>query len=234
MRRRPFWFILLACAFVIIAVGMPAQVMIIYGHGFDELSAVFEKLTALNWSVMAAALLCASMTWRASPHTKFLIPGFIVLVALNNFVVGYYATDFSMFTTAASTVGFTLLAVPLLHPDMQWLLLNPDKRWWMRADRKRLHLPVTVEGTRLQSSKAETFDISTSGAFIPVSQNVGVGDWVTLRMKFGYTQIRCQARVVRRSEPRGEYPAGAGVQFMNMSWRERRELQRCIDRQPSL
>ena len=42
--------------------------------------------------------------------------------------------------------------------------------------------------------------------------------------------IRTQARVVRRAEAVGQYPGGVGVQFMNMSWRERRELKRCLER----
>jgi hypothetical protein len=231
MRRRPAWFMLLSLGFLVIAASLPAQVMLIYGHGFGEISAVFEKLTAINWLVIFGCLICSALVWRASPYLRNAIPAMIGLVAVNNFVVGYYATDFSMWAATGGTLGFALLNLPLLHPNIQWLLIHPEKRWWMRAERKRMTIPVTIEGTRLQPTRAETFDVSESGAFVAAAKEVGVGDWITVRMKFGtFTQIRCQARVVRREDSKGTYPGGVGLQFMNMSWRDRRDLKRCLER----
>lgn len=230
MRQRPGWTIFLGLVFLMIAISLPVQIMFIYGHGVDELGAVFEKLTFLNILVMAAALTCAVLVWKASPLSRQAVPAFLALVAVNNFFVGYYATDFSMWTTVLATVGLVTLNLPLLHPRMQEILMHPEKRWWLCAERRRLDLPVTIDGTRLTSLKARTFDVSLSGAFVPDVHDVSVGDWITVRMKFGITQIRCQAKVVRRSEPKGIYPGGVGVQFVNMSWRERRDLRRCLQR----
>lgn len=230
MRRRPLWFTILSVVFLGIGLALPAQVMYIYGHGFEELPAVFEKLTWLNELVMAGCFVCAYLVYRASPQLNVVMPVLLGLVAVNNYFVGHAATDFSMTTATFGTLGFGLLAMPLLHPQLQWLLLHPEQRWWMRAERRRMSVPVTIEGTRLQPVRNETFDISETGAFVTAARDVAVGDWVTLRMKFGFSQFRCQARVVRRAEARGIYPGGVGVQFMNLSWRERATLRRCLSR----
>jgi hypothetical protein len=232
MRRRPSWFIFLALVFFVTALALPAQIMVIYGHSFYELQAVFAKLTFLNWLVFGGLLIYSVLVFRASPHMRLASPLMISLVALNNYFVGHYATDYSMFTASFGTLAFAAINLPLLHPDLQWLMLHPEKRWWMRAERKRLAIPITIEGTRLQPARAETFDVSESGAFVTAAQDVGVGDWITVRMSFGtFTKIRCQARVVRRSEASGTYPGGIGVQFMNLSWRDRRDIRRCLERE---
>src|SRR5665213_4610446 len=96
MRRRPMWFILLALAFFGVAISLPLQIMMIYGHGLSEISAVFDKLTLLNWLVLCGTLICSGLVWRASPYLRYAVPLLIALVAINNFFVGYYATDFSM------------------------------------------------------------------------------------------------------------------------------------------
>jgi hypothetical protein len=231
MRRRPSWFIFLSLIFFASAVALPAQIMVIYGHSFYELEAVFNKLTLLNWLVFAGLLICSVLVYRASPHMRKASPLMIALVGVNNYFVGHYATDYSMVAASLGTFAFAVINLPLLHPEIQWLMLHPEKRWWMRSERKRLTVPITIEGTRLQPARAETFDVSESGAFVTAARDVRVGDWITVRMRFGtFTQIRCQARVVRRAEAAGIYPGGIGVQFMNMSWRDRRDLRRCLER----
>jgi len=232
MRRRPLWFIVLATVFFGVAISLPAQIMVIYGHGFKELPAVLEKLTLFNWLVFFGALVSGVLAWQVSPYVRFAVPALIALVGVNNYFVGHYATDYSMWQASFGTLGFALLNLPLLNRDIQWLLLHPEKRWWIRAERTRMNVPITIDGTRLSSVRSETFDISETGAFVTNNKDVAVGDWITVRMKFGtFYQFRCQARVVRRAEAAGIYPGGMGVQFMNMSWNDRRELKRHIERQ---
>lgn len=235
MRQRPRVMLYLSFLFVVIALSIPLQAMVIYGHEWRELSTALAKLTELNWLVVGGLIVGAGLLWQASPHTRWFVPLVIVLVAINNSVVGYYATDFTPTMTLLATLGFALMNLPLLHPDSLNVFLHPERRWWIRAERHRLAIPVAIEGTRLASLRAETFDLSETGAFIPQVRNIGVGDWITVRMTFGaFTQIRCQGRVVRRTEARGIYPAGVGIQFEGVSWRQRRELRKCLARQAEL
>jgi hypothetical protein len=221
---------LISILFMFLALGFPLQIMFLYGHGFDEFEAVVDKLTWLNLLCIAGLATSSILAWKASPALRVFQPILLVLVAVNNFVVGYYATDYSALDTTFATLGFLVLNIPLIHAEVRELLRDPTLRWWLRAQRKRMALPVQIDGTRLASIKAETFDLSETGVFIQNERETGIGDVITLRLKFGTVhQFRCQGRVVRRSEPKGVYPAGVGVEFTNLSWRQRRELRRHLE-----
>jgi c-di-GMP-binding flagellar brake protein YcgR len=78
--------------------------------------------------------------------------------------------------------------------------------------------------------RAETFDLSESGVFIAIEGDpLRVDDLLSVRLNFGtFAQVRCEARVVRRSSARGEYPSGYGLQFLNLDARQKQELRRHI------
>lgn len=230
MRSKPAWLNLIAVAFLFVALSFPMQIMLIYGHSWSELSAVFNKLTVLNLIVIAGLISCSYLLWRAAPICRMAVPFTIAAVIVNNGVVGYYAIDYSFWYAHLATVGFVCLNLPLaFDARVQWILNHPEKRWWVRAERKRLAVPVTIEGTRLEPVKFETFDISRSGAFVSGLHDFGVGDWITVRLILGdLAHVQCRARVVRRTDAAGIYPPGIGVKFMNLGWRQRRELSRYL------
>jgi hypothetical protein len=231
MNKRPPLLTYLAFAFLLVALSLPAQIMWIYGHTFNELFAVTDKLTVLNWAVMLGCACVSYLLLGASPRLRWVAPALIAVVIVNNFFVGYYATDFSPWQCALSSCGFALLNAPLLTPKIRWLLQHPDRRWWLRAERKRVAIPIFIEGARLDSLRAQSFDISETGMFVPLESRVGVGDHITVRMKFGaFSHMKCQGRVVRRGEPKGTYPAGVGIEFTDLSWHQRRELRKHLSR----
>jgi hypothetical protein len=231
MAKRPFTLTCLAGGFLFLAATMPLQVILLYGHGLSEWTAIAAKLTAFNWFVLWGFVVNAILLWRVSPLLRVTIPALIAGVVVNNWIAGYYATDFSLWTTTLGTLAFSVMNIPLLDDHVQWIMRHPERRWWIRAPRTRLAVPVLIEGAKLNSLKAETFDLSETGVFIAGANDVGVGDWIHVRMQFNsLAQIRCQGRVVRRDGARGIYPPGIGVQFMDMSWRQRRELKRWLER----
>jgi Tfp pilus assembly protein PilZ len=231
MARRPKALTILSFVFLLLAGSMPLQIMVLYGHGFAEWSAVISKLTLFNWFVLTGLALNAALLWRVSPYLRYTMPVLMGAILVNNWIAGYYATDFSLWTTTLGTLAFSVLNIPLLDDHVLWVMQHPERRWWIRAERKRLSVPIFIEGARLNSLKAETFDLSQSGVFVPGTRDLGVGDWVFVRLQFDHlAQLRCQARVVRRNEAKGEYPAGIGIEFMDMSWRQKRDLRRRIRR----
>ncbi len=225
---------LLSFACACLALAMPLQIMLLYGHGLSEWTSIWSKLTWINNIIVLGLLVNAILLWQVSPLLKFTVPILLMLVGVNNYIVGFYATDFSMLTTSLGTFGFLLLHIPILDKRVRWILVNPERRWWRRADRYRVSIPLVVEGVRLHSVRAETFDVSESGLFILGHEMLSVGDWVSLKMTFdSLSQVRARARVVRRTEAAGIYPSGVGVEFMDLSWRQRRELRRYLGRTQS-
>ncbi len=231
MKQRPFALTFLSGVFIALVVRMPLQVMFLYGHGLSEWAAILNKFTLFNWFVLCALSVNAVLVWRVSPHLKHTIPLLMGGVLVNNWIAGYYATDFSFVTTTLGTLAFSTLNLPLFDQQVVWIMKNPQRRWWIRSERRRLVVPVLIEGAQLMSLKGSTFDVSESGVFVPQVRDLGVGDWIYVRLQFdSLSQVRCQGRVVRRVDALGEYPAGVGIEFKEMSWRQRRELRRHLRR----
>lgn len=243
MSKRPK--LLLALAWIIGAAVMsiPVQIMAIYGHGPDEILEVFDKMTGLNWMVLLSGIGAATCIAKASPWTRFVVPSFLLIAGVNNYFVGDFATDYSPMQANLATLGLVALNLPLLQPRIFQLLVHPDRRWWMVSKRQRVSVPVFIGGARNAALRAETFDISETGAFIPLATaqdhkyaigkkgNLEIDEIITIAMTLGtLKQVRCEGRVVRMADARGSYPAGIGIQFMEMGTDEKRELKRYLDR----
>lgn len=149
---------------------------------------------------------------------------------MNNFFVGYLATDFSFLTTSLGTLGFGALLSPLYFGEVRELFLHPERRWWRSKLRRRIPLPIQVDTRDSVKISGTTHDISETGAFLPlevISQYLDGTVNICLTLS-GLQQIHCEATVVRHNAARGTCPAGVGIQFKNLDWRQRRELKRYL------
>jgi len=226
--QRPTLFLLLSAVLVVVAMSLPIQAFVIYEHPLAEWAQALGKLTSLNWVVFVGTLLAAFSIYRVSAFCPWVMLTLTVLVGLNNFVVGYAAIDYSPEVAWLGTLVFSLLNIPLWLESTRALMIQPELRIWSQAERRRMQVPIVIDVFRKTPLKAETFDLSETGAFIPLSSaNLRVDENISVRMTFGaFTHIRCEGRVVRRDEARGRYPAGVGIEFTNLNWRNRRELRR--------
>ncbi len=218
MMMRPKQFYVASWALVLIALSFPLQVMVLYGHHWSEWGAVFNKFTFLNWLVIGSLLLGAYFYYQASRAIVLIAPVLLVLVAVNNYLVGQFAGDFSLLQTSLGTIGCGLLFAPLALPSSVLVLKDPRRRWWLRSKRLHKRVPATLNPFVGDMIQSHTFDVSQTGAFICLQdlQSVlpKVGD--TVRVSFNVStmkKIRCEAVVVRISEAKGHYPRGIGLRF---------------------
>jgi|GEM_PF-1908917 len=230
MLRRPRTLEMVAAALFVVAFSLPLQVMFLYGHPPREWSQVLHKLTSLNVLVMVGCVVTALLVLQASVFTRLAAPALGLVVAVNNFFVGYLATDFSFWTASLGTLAFAAVLAPLYRGEMRELLLHPERRWWRSKRRVRVSRPIFLGHKDTVKINGATHDISESGVFLPFEvTNLGLNSVVSICLTLGeLQQIRCEARVVRRSAARGSYPAGVGIQFTNLDRRQRRELKRYL------
>ena len=108
------------------------------------------------------------------------------------------------------------------------------------SPRKRLHIPMTIETPVTQSFSVKTYDISLTGAFIPLFEmkksmnftsligkrsGIKVGDLITLKLQVSrFSQIHCQGRVIRFANS-SEQLEGIGIQFVDMAKRDQKKLE---------
>ncbi len=245
MSQRPKILIYLASMITAVVLSVPIQIFFLYEHDITEIQAVMDKITILNWLMIGGGLFTAALIINASPWVRYAAPALMALVAANNFLVGHYGTDFTQVFATMATLSFLMLNAPLAAPEIRQLFREPQKRWWLHANRKRLSVPVFVGGARDAVMRAKTYDVSETGAFIPLASiqdnkfvtsiptggYMGIEERILVCLNFGlHSQVRCEGRVVRRAPAKGNYPAGIAVQFVDMPQSQRRELRRYLNR----
>lgn len=228
MLSRPRIFLILAIVFVVISLSFPIQIMLLYGHSLNDLSMIINKISLINMFVITALVFNIPLLLEASPKLKLTIPITIFLVGWNNYVVSSYAFDYSTTTTTLSSLAFSLLFLPLLSQQNRILLSTPTLRWWQRPKRVRVKLHTLIEPHVGKKLITEVFDISETGAFVPVANlnqaTLKVGDLTSINVKLTqFKNLKCEAEIVRISTPCGSYPAGVGLRFLKLhSKNERR------------
>jgi hypothetical protein len=237
MRQRPKEFVFLALMLLIIAASLPIQVMLLYQHTPLEFGDTAAKLAPLNWIVMLLALANAYLVYAASPWVMLSAPLFIASVTWNNYLVADAALNFSPVTAVFAILGTIALHSALLTEKARKILRNPTLRWWRSVTRNQVSvraLVCPVMGCELQSS---TFDISLGGAFISSAptnwkpsqsaphRTIEVGSRCSIRLMLDqFRVVTCNAEVVRQTAPRGHYPGGFAVRFVNLDPRQKKML----------
>jgi hypothetical protein len=223
---------------ILTALSFPIQVMVIYGHTPFEVTAILSKLSALNEIVISLCFLSAIAIYRASYIANMLVPTLLFAVGFNNGVVSSMGEDFTPFLAFAGTLGFFTMHLGLLKPEILKLFKEPNSRWWLTSPRKQLELPMMLSHMNQESVfRSKTFDLSDGGTFVSFLKapepltHLKLNDSLFVCLNLGaLTQIRCQAKVVRISEAKGNYPAGIGLKFSSLGFKERRKIKRYISR----
>lgn len=231
---KPKQFYLVPFVMACVALSFPLQVIFLYGHGWNEWGAIFSKITWMNWLVIGSFLGGAYFYYHGSRFILYLAPLILGLVALNNYIVGSFAGDFSLTQTSLATFGSGLMFVPLLFPTSQVVLKDPKRRWWRMSKRFKKRVPATLNPFVGDMVHGHTFDVSKTGAFVCLEDDGSplpkVGD--TLRVSFNVNsmkKIRCEAVVVRIAEPDGRYPRGMGIRFTNIEKLYEKSFQRFLE-----
>jgi hypothetical protein len=226
VKKRPLLFTILSLIYAGIALSIPMQISYIYGHSLSEWQAIVHKVSLFNWVVITISLANAYLSFQAHPWLKVGIPLAVVAVAINNTLVATLGVDFSFASTTISTLLFMLFSGSIYSFRVSRVLSHPSLRWWKIPVRHRQTRAVLVEssdGERLETS-LETFDISTSGLFATSSiksdlDQLEPGAKIKITIPGSHGNIlECHSRVVRKSDASGEYPAGIGLEFHNISW----------------
>ena len=237
MKKKPKLLILIALVIAVSTLSIPLQIALIYEHSVREVMQVLNKITLLNWFVIFTGLACSISIFQVSSRARVLTPIALAIVGLNNWIVAAYGIDFAPSQAHVATAGFALLCAPLFaFPKFRWILAHPKQRWWLTPPRKQMSLPLTIGGLRLPSVRATTFDLSETGAFVPLpefpagSRQLNPGDGVTITLHLGsYRQLRCEGRVVRLSKESTTHPEGLGITFLGLRKGDRHALKRVVD-----
>lgn len=231
MKTKPLAFKLLMILFWGIIAAFPTQIMLLYGHYPWEVIPVLAKLSILNWMVIASCIYAAHLANNVDPKIRWFIPAMTLLVAWNNLIVGYVGLDYNGTMTFLGTLAFASINGVFLMPSVQEALSNPQKRWWQNPTRYHVKVPVFVNPLRGGDGfYTESFDLSSSGTFIPLKptqvKSFENGEMLALSFTLGtFRSLRCNAKIIRNDQAKGNYPQGLGIQFTDLNRKQRESIQ---------
>ena len=244
MKKRPKELTFVALFLLAVAIGLPVQVMMAYGHTPSELGAVAAKLAPLNWLIILFAPPTAWLIARASSWVLVALPLVSSLVLYNNYLVAQVGLNGPAWQMWAGSLAFLSGLFPIMTRRARIMLVDPNARWWMTPRRNRKEIRVRL---KIASGEREfyvrTFDVSEGGAFISfdhvVTSVTGFGEHSGIEKFYkmskgtqcflsiplgGLTVLQCRGEVVRNVPAQGMYPAGVGVRFLGLSWQDKKLL----------
>jgi hypothetical protein len=246
MKTRPKELTALALAFLGIALSLPVQIMLLFGDPPWEITAIVTKLAPLNWLIIALSIAMVPLTLRASPLLWITTPLYIASVIWNNWLIASVQGSSGWLSPVhLSSIGLVLLIGGVLfkYPSCRTVLLHPSKRWWLTPERKRVDLEARLCPVLGGEISSKTFDLSESGIFVVLDDHsqwrgprfrtttkapetaLRVGSYCWLRVALNdVSALTCTAEIVRKTEPRGIYPAGIGLRFVGLTARDKKLL----------
>lgn len=222
LARKPPWVGLGSWILWGVALSIPVQVMVLFGHPPAEFKAVWAKLAPQNKAVMGLAVLAALGLGRVSPWGWWATLGFAAVTLWNNWILLRFPGPIPAWavSTASSVAAFA--AVWLMRPSAVRLFHTPSLHWWRTARRHRISAPVEIEAAAGHRLQGTVFNLSRTGLFVTgVPEGLEAGERVRLTVRLERRTLCAAARVVRRAEASGEYPQGFGLRFARVPLADR-------------
>ncbi len=211
MIRKPILYYFISVYFFAVAIGFPIQISFIYDVNlFTNFGFVMSNLTSFNW-ICIVSLLAVSISELKYEH--YLIPLSMIatsLIIVNNLLVGWVGSDFSINETLqASSLFVAPILSSLLLPSFRQALFNDRLHWWRQAPRMAASLAMKMTDNKSFTApeyKSESINISLSGALIKTTAPLKIGEelcvWVQVE---NHQPISCQALVVREKVSRTDF-----------------------------
>ncbi|MEK6580614.1 MAG: PilZ domain-containing protein [Bdellovibrionota bacterium] len=245
MRQRPKMLSLFALVLAGIALSVPIQIMFLFGDMPTTIGPILSKITPMNWAVMVLAVVHAFFVFNPSKMVLLTSTLFVAAVGWNNFLVASAQMNYSATLATIGALVVVAMHSILLTKEVRLAIMNPRVRWWRTEPRRIVHVRAVVSPTMGGELSALTFDLSSGGAFFPItdSDGVSVTPRVLKNLRVGSRcaillmldqihMVKCFAEVVRNTNSKGNYPSGFGVRFVNMESGQKKILSSFLSMRP--
>ncbi|MCO4752878.1 MAG: PilZ domain-containing protein [Bacteriovoracaceae bacterium] len=217
MKTKPLFFTVMPAIFLMLALALPVQIALIYQINIFDLTGIFSKLTPLNICLMGMFAWVSFATFKYDKSLFVLLPFVNLAVFVNNYVVGSFGEDFSIFETTVGSTAFLALSVSFYSKSIYRVFNEQNYRWWLSVPRKKLSVPLTIH-TSANTIKTKSFDVSETGIFAITDNEFGLfktakNQEIELSIHLNDKILQCKGKIVRKSLQKGAYPEGVGIQF---------------------
>ncbi len=214
LAEKPRWVRALAWGLWLNVLGMPVQVMVLYGHPPTEFAAIWAKIAPQNQLVMALSAAAALGVHGVARWGWYAVLAFAGVGLWNNWILLHFPHAMPRWAVAAASAALGLLALSFLRPSVGRLFHTQSLHWWRAAPRYRVSAPVELQVEGGEGVSGTLFNISRTGLFVQADlPGVRPGGVLRVRVHLEDRVLSCRARVVRRCRASDTYPAGLGLAF---------------------
>jgi len=222
LSEKPRWVRALAWCLWANVLGMPVQVMVLYGHPPSEFAAIWAKIPPQNQLVMALSALAALGVHRVARWGWYAVFFFAGVGLWNNWVLLHFPTAMPRWTVAAASTALAVLALAFLRPAACRLFHTQSLHWWRAAPRYRVSAPVELHTGEGEGVVGTLFNLSRTGLFVEADlSRLHAVDTLRVRVRLEERVLSCRARVVRRCPASATYPEGLGLRFASVPLADR-------------
>jgi hypothetical protein len=215
--------------------GFPAVYLLFAALLFDIPAADCVRIL-LAPSFYVLSILAIATGWGLWEMRRWAWYGFLLTCVLTGYTNAVMASDFG--ETHHGVLAFIFSIAVLIGlifrvgREVRVPYFLPRIRWWESNPRYRLSVPVRIERRTGAPIDAEILDLSMSGAFIKLRDEMGADEPVNLAFKLFGLPVSCAGSVVWRTQSAVTHPRGIGVKFAPLPRNQKRAL-RAMTRQLS-
>jgi hypothetical protein len=222
MNKKPIYITFMSIFFLTLALMFPIQISYLYEISLFNIPEIVSKLTFLNLISIIVLITASIMTFKMNKRLFYYLPIINFFIFFNNYIVAEYGQIYSHTTTLIASLGFLITTLGFYQRDIHKVYHDFKFRYWLTSPRFKKRTQVKIQYGE-ETYWGYTHDISASGMFIVeeqrgsiynIPQNVEMK--VTLIVEKTSTKtsnIKIDARIVRKCMARGNYPQGVGVNF---------------------
>lgn len=217
MRTKPLYLSVFPILSFLIALSFPMQIYYLYGIEPHNIIKVLNMLTPLNLLSMALLMVAALLSVTLNRNIYRVLPALILVVFLNNAIVGVYGTDYTLIQVAASFILFAFSIKPFYESDIREVIFQPKLRWWDTPKRFDVKKPLKIQTSSFELNTVSE-NVSKSGLFARFTHlsdltKLEVSQIIELSI-LGLNEYKLKARVVRISSGEFNQPVGVGLEII--------------------
>ena len=217
MKTKPMFFNVMPFVFIVLAIALPLQIAMIYRLSPFDFEAIFSKLTPINLLLMLLFGWVAYATKTFDRNIFIALPFINLVVFVNNYIVGSFGSDFSIFETTLASSAFLALSLSFYGRKVYNVINDSSSRWWLTKPRLQVSYPLTIYTTN-ETIKTKSFDMSESGLFAIGDNNLELfqtskDQEIDLSIHLDDQVFKFRGKIVRKALSKGKYPEGVGIHF---------------------
>ncbi len=228
MKKRPLSVIIIAVLYCFEPIGNLATAAFVNKIPFFGHDGILFRLMWSDWIILILFPIVGVGIYMVRKWGWYLFLAFsALLIFYNIFVYKYLNQNYTLETVLLFILIITAVSALFLRKSVYAPYFNPRLRWWEAAKRFRVNLEAFLV-TKERSFACTTLDISETGCFLELQDDIPLGSRVMVEFKCGAFEISAAGKVVHKRAGTGGQHPGYGIMFQALAQETKEKIRKLI------